>query len=167
MEVKVEGNEVRFSGVLDEGIAQDVIESVLKEAQKNCKDQRILVDYSEVKRANSCGILTWLQVTSMGSYPITYVNVPVWLIAQFNMIEEFMMGDITISSIQAPFYCPDTDETTILTLKVGEDIPVQEQYDDFEFPVQTIDGKEYEPDFEPSDYFLFITFNIERFRRTA
>ena len=167
MDVRVEGRTLHFSGVLDEASIMDAVKTSIEEGASNAAGQRVLFDLSEVKRANSCGILSWLRLLRDVDVPVTYINTPIWLIAQFNMIAEFFSGEVDVESIQAPFYCPDDDTSIALTLLIGKDVPVQDDYEDFEFENRTIEGREYEPDFDPAEYFAFIAVNYQRFGSAA
>lgn len=166
MDLKVEGHTLRFSGVLDETTDMEQARQAII-ALGASQGPEVYLDLSEVRRANSCGILSWLRLLRDVNLSFVYVNAPVWLIAQFNMISEFFVGRVRVESIQAPFYCPADDSSLSLTLFVGEDIPVRDDYEDFQFANRAIDGKEYEPDFDPAEYFSFIAANFQRFGSAA
>ncbi len=167
MEVVVNNANVEFSGLLNEESSVDKIKKGLEQAFANSKDKVVRLDFSKVKRANSCGILAWYKILDeFKEGTCVYINVPRWLVEQFN-ISDFLSDRTLVESIQANFYCPsnDTHETLLLTL--GKEIPIQESYDDFSLVMKSKDGLDLEIDFEPSEYFYFISSNIKRFKGEA
>lgn len=167
MEVAVNDTTIEFSGLLNEESSMEVIKNGLVQAFKNSKDKVVRLDFSRVKRANSCGILAWYKILENFNDGIfVYVNVPRWLVEQFN-ISDFLSDKTRVESIQANFYCPsnDTHETLLLTL--GKEIPILDNYDQFNLVLKNKDGLDLEIDFEPNEYFYFITSNLKRFKGDA
>jgi hypothetical protein len=54
-----------------------------------------------------------------------------------------------------------------LLLTLGKEIPILESYDDFSLIMKSKDGLDLEIDFEPNEYFYFISSNIKRFKGEA
>ena len=167
MEVVVNESIIEFSGLLNEESSVENIKKALEQAFNNSKDKIVCLDFSKVKRANSCGILAWYKL--LGAFKdgiCIYKNVPRWLVEQFN-ISDFLSERTRVESIQANFYCPsnDTHETLLLTL--GKEIPILDNYDNFNLVMKSKDGLDLEIDFEPNEYFYFISSNIKRFKEAT
>lgn len=162
MLVKQEGQLVSLEGILNEHVDLQVVESAVVEASKSAKGGAVSLDLSKVNRANSSGLLQWLRMTKRLKCPLNYVNTPVWLVEQFNMIDEFFDGKISVESIFAHFYCPDTDTSETHLLKVGVEVPIQDQYKSFHLKVTSADGKLLEPDFDERSYFHFIARHLSK-----
>lgn len=158
MDAQRNGSTVSFSGILDEHTSADALRRTLTEAMQTVQGRRVSLDLSQVRRANSVGILTWFKLLRDLAPRATYVNMPVWLVEQFN-VSEGIRGDIDIESFQAPFYCPEKDTHAIISLVVGRDVPVQTDYEDFEISLPNPDGTVFEADFEPAEYLHFLVVN--------
>jgi hypothetical protein len=156
MNLLLENNLLKLSGVINEQTPAGEIAQKLKEA--SAVGPRVRVDMSGVPRCNSIGIWAWLKaIRDAGNPPITYVNCPPWLVDQFNMMREFLVGDVVVEDIQVPFYNESTDEIVIQLLKIGSDIPVQGSYDEFVVP-QPVEGcSNCELAIDPDIYFAFLT----------
>jgi hypothetical protein len=164
MEVTTNRNILILSGVLNEQTKFDALRAAMEQGRTASPDGRVVLDLSGVPMANSIGILHYLRfLASFAHPPLTYVNTPPWLVEQLGFLEEFIDEETIVASIQAPYYSPSGDESELVLLTLGVDVPIQESYDDFR-PVMTINGVAFEPDFEPESFFYFITRHIERFR---
>jgi hypothetical protein len=163
MDVAVHKNTVVFSGILNEDSASNVIKSSLEEALNSSPDKKVFVDFSKVKRANSCGILTWYKVLETLPGFFTYINVPRWLVEQFN-ISDFLNKNTTVESIEANFYCPQNDTHENIYLVIGKEIPILEDYSSFQLVLKNKDGLDLEMDFEPVEYFSFISSSFQKFK---
>lgn len=162
MEVAVDKNTVEFSGLLNEDSSSEAIQKGLEEALNNSPEKTIYIDFSKVKRANSCGILTWYKVLESLSGKFIYIKVPRWLVEQFN-ISDFLNENTTVESIEANFYCPQNDTHENILLVIGKEIPVLEDYSEFTLVMKTKDGLDLEMDFEPNEYFYFISASTQKF----
>ena len=158
MDAQRNGSTVFFSGILDEHTTAEALRKTMREAMHSVQGRRLSLDLSEVRRANSVGILTWFRLLGDLAPCVSYVNMPVWLVEQFNF-SEGIRGDVDIESFQAPFYCPEKDTHAIKSLVVGRDVPIQANYDDFEISLPNPDGTVFEADFEPSEYLYFLVVN--------
>jgi ABC-type transporter Mla MlaB component len=165
MDVAVKGITVEFSGILNEESSVELIRQALEQGLKNAEDKTIRLDFSKVKRANSCGILAWYKIVEKIQGSFIYVNVPRWLVEQFN-ISDFLSEKMFVESIQAHFYCPQIDTHEVVLLHLGKDIPILKNYDDYEIQIKSKDGFDMEMDFEPNEYFFFISRNTEKYRRS-
>ena len=156
MKATVVSSKVEFSGVLNEDSPMDKTEEILRSAASALSEgARLKIDFSNVARANSCGILAWFKLAEHIDFPLAYVNAPVWLVEQFGFYT-FPSSKVIVESLYAPFYCPQNDLHQIFVLKLGVDIPLLENYINFSFEHITEDGLHFEPDFEPEHYFKFI-----------
>ena len=86
--------------------------------------------------------------------PLCYVRTPVWLVEQFNMIDEFFDGDVSVESIYAHFYSPENDSSETRLLTLGTDVPILENYRNYN---ASSEGSQLEPDFDERSYFHFIS----------
>ncbi|KAB8028052.1 hypothetical protein [Fluviispira multicolorata] len=167
MEVVVNNTTVEFSGLLNEESSVDLIKQGLEQAIKNSAAKKeVNLDFSKVKRANSCGILAWYKILENFDCSFIYVNAPRWLVEQFN-ISDFLSEKTTVSSIYANFYCPSNDTHEVLLLNIGKEIPILDNYDEFNLVLKNKEGFDLEIDFEPSEYFYFISSNPKRFKKEA
>jgi anti-anti-sigma regulatory factor len=163
MEVAVKNNTIEFSGILNEDSSIDKIKEGLQKALSNANNKSIFVDFSNVKRANSCGILAWYKILETLDGKFIYINVPLWLVEQFN-ISDFLGENTDVKSIEANFYCPQNDSHENLFLEIGKDIPVLQDYSSYSMTLKNKDGMELEMDFEPNEYFYFISSRFEKFK---
>lgn len=158
MQVRNEGSTVIFSGILNEHVDLNATESVIYVAHRTLNEASgtVFLDFSQVSRANSSGLLQWLRLMKKIQLPMCYVRAPVWLVEQFNMIDEFFDGQVTVESIYAHFYCPETDSNETRLLTLGVDVPILENYRTFRVTVPSNENAELEPDFDERSYFHFI-----------
>jgi len=156
MQVRNEGHTVFFSGVLNEHVDLNNTEAALLAAQQSLTDKqkRVCLDLSQVSRANSSGLLQWLRLMKKIQTPLCYVRTPVWLVEQFNMIDEFFDGDVSVESIYAHFYSPENDSSETRLLTLGTDVPILENYRNYN---ASSEGSQLEPDFDERSYFHFIS----------
>jgi len=92
-----------------------------------------------------------------------YIKVPRWLVEQFN-ISDFLNENCSVQSIEANFYCPQNDTHENVVLILNKDIPILEDYNDFKLVLKNKDGLDLEMDFEPSEYFYFISAAAQKLR---
>lgn len=159
MQVRNDGYTVFFSGILNEHVDLNSTESAIHAARQSLSDTqtRVCLDFSQVSRANSSGLLQWLRLMKKIQIPLCYVRTPVWLVEQFNMIDEFFDGDVSVESIYAHFYYPETDSSETRLLTLGTDIPILENYRNFSTSSALTDAGQLEPDFDERSYFHFIS----------
>jgi ABC-type transporter Mla MlaB component len=165
MQVRNEGHTVYFSGVLNEHVDLNNTEAALLAAQQSVTDKqpRVCLDFSHVSRANSSGLLQWLRLMKKTRIPLCYIRTPVWLVEQFNMIDEFFDGDVSVESIYAHFYSPETDSSETHLLTLGTDVPILENYRSYN---AQLEGSQLEPDFDERSYFHFISRHLYKAKPT-
>lgn len=154
-----------FEGILDEDVQQSTLINAFAKLKASGLTPPLVLDFSKVEYANSAGILTWVKFLREINVACRYVNAPIWLIHQMNMIDDFLKNGSTVYSFQAPYFCPETQESKSLLLVVGKDIPVQKDYAGFAAPNRSEGGKVYECDFIPERYLSFISGNYEQFSK--
>ena len=153
---RIDGDRLSIEGDLDEGVTASEVEALLGAGRQSVRDSELKLDLSGVVHANSLGIRAWLTGFRKSRGPYCYVRMPVWLVAQCNMISEFMAGEVRVDSLFAPFYCVQSGETIERLLVVGKDVPLLEDYSSFDFPFVSADNKVYEPDFDAAEHFGFL-----------
>lgn len=162
MLLKQEGSLVSLEGILNEHVDLEIIEDAIVQSAKSSQEGIVSLDLSQVIRANSSGLLLWLRMTKRIKCGLNYIRTPVWLVEQFNMIDEFFEGKISVESFFAHFYSEERDEIETRLLKVGSDVPVQDNYKNFNLTLTSADGKTLEPDFDERSYFHFIARHISK-----
>lgn len=160
MTISLLPNLIIFEGILDENSNLDVVENHFKNHHSG---EPICVDFSKVRFGNSIGIVKWLRVLLNHNMRIDYINAPIWLVKQFNMISTFLEKGDWVSSLYIPYYCADTDEELLVKMDIGKDIPILKNYSSFKLEDRDVDQKTFEPDIAPSLYFDFIAKNYETF----
>jgi len=164
MNTNVLPNSLIFEGVLDEETAQTDLTNALAKLMASGGKPPVTLDFSKVVYCNSAGIIVWIRFLRESKLTFKYVNAPIWLIGQFNMVKDLLANGSFVESFQAPFFCLKSQESKALTLEVGKDIPVLSDYGTYKVPNRKVDGKEFEVDFVPERYFSFISENIEQFK---
>jgi ABC-type transporter Mla MlaB component len=156
-------NTMIFEGVLDENTLLSDLESALSKISGVSKGNYINVDLSKVHRANSSGILVWLKFLNRAGYRFKYINAPVWLVEQFNIISGYFAKGSVVESFQAPFYSPKSQKSINVNLMIGKDVPLLRDYRNYSVPSREFNGETYEADFAPAQYFNFLSLNYDNF----
>jgi hypothetical protein len=154
---RLDGDCLVVDGEIDERATVSELTALLEAGRQVVGHKELKLDLSRVDGANSLGIRSWLMAVKAVRGPFCYVHMPEWLVEQCNIISEFMAGQIRVESLYAPFYCNDTQERRLLLVVVGRDIPLLQDYGSFMYPPVRLDGKIYEPDFDPVDLFGFLS----------
>lgn len=157
-------NALIFEGQLDEMTSISHLVEAFEAIKRQGFKEPLILDLSNVSRGNSAGILTWLRFLKQIKTKSKYVNAPLWLVGQFNMITGYFEAESYVEGFQAPLFDPVSETSKVVTLKVGLDVPVLESYSDFSMNNTKIDGVEYEVDFVPEQYFSFISENFQIFK---
>ncbi len=157
MEIRVENDLVEFVGYLSEKTSAEDIQTGLQKALQASHSGVVRIDFSKVERANSVGILKYLKVFESLHIKAVYERAPIWLVEQFNVIQEFLHGDVTVASLYARFFSLTTNKHVTQLLHVGKDVPLLSNYKDFEIELKDESGQMLEPDFDPQLYFSFLT----------
>lgn len=163
MKTRVEGDIVIFEGVLDETDSLEDLQATLKKI-KQSRPSAITVDFSKVSSGNSSGILVWLKAVYGAAAQVKYVNAPVWLVNQFNSIRGYFENKSYVESFFAPFFNESQDQSFHVQFIVGKDIPIQKDYSNFTVQDRVKDGLTYQPDFDPQQYFGFISRHLANFQ---
>jgi hypothetical protein len=114
------------------------------------------LDFRDVRRANSLGIIRWSKFVRSVKGPFEYRNVPTWLVEQINLRVIALGTDSRVSSIMAPFYCGADGSHEVHCLEIGRDVPVLDDYSNFNIERTSRKGLKLEADFEPKEYFGFL-----------
>lgn len=166
MRIKVLSKLLYCEGNLDESTSPAQLNSSLLQIITTEGEGPIIADLSNVSRANSSGVLTWLKFIRGANLQFKYVNAPVWLVGQFNIVTGYFEHHSFVESFFAPYYSESTRSSKNLLLKIGTDFLIQQQYPStFKFPVRIVDDLEYEIDFDPGRYLKFIEKNYENFKK--
>lgn len=166
MKYRVQGDTVHFTGNLNELVAPELLVQALREVVQANLGECIRMDFSEVQRANSLGLRSWVNAINEIEFEGWYVRAPTWLVRQVNMIDNFFKkGSLLIESFYAEFCETDTGELHQVLLHVGKEVPLQEDYAEFEFePLSEVENAEsWEPDFDQEEYLEFISENLEAY----
>lgn len=164
MEMTVRNGCVTLLGRLDEADTKAKVVGALETARAQLSDPAapVRVDFSGISFANSLGIREWCLCLEAFPHPITYVRAPCWLIEQMNIVQELLREDMDVESFFAPFFSEATDTTELKVLEVGTDVPLLDDYTDFEVPAKFLEGG-FTPDFDADSYFVFLT-DLKRYR---
>ena len=162
MQAKISEGTVYFSDVLNE----DTDFTTLLALLESSRQRTVRISFAAVERANSCGIIAWFRLVRDLELRVRYVESPVWLIEQLNMSPFFLRKSV-VESFYAPFFDPESRKQLLCLLTVGVDVPVLPSYENFEWHPQASAYALLEPDFEPEEYFRFITSNLAEFRTGA
>lgn len=156
MRVDISKGILSFDGFLDEHTSMNEISGALLKLKDLKTPTPIVVDFSKVSRGNSSGISVWLKFLKMAALQFKYIQAPVWLVSQFNIVHGYFENNSFVQSFYAPYYAPANRASKDILLNVGKDIPIQKDYSTVTMPNIIIDGLEYEFDFDPNQYFFFL-----------
>lgn len=118
---------------------------------------------------NSSGLLEWLRFSHSHNFPFVYEAAPSWLVGLFNSVGSFFQRpNIGITSMVVPYYDTQIDDSDMVLMQVGEDIPLLASYEGFDGmsllknrPLYA--DREVEPDFDPVRYFRFLAAQHQQF----
>ncbi len=158
-------NGLKFEGVLDEMTSGQHLEQALGTLRAQKISGPVILDFSAVTRANSAGIVTWLRFFQKVSKPAKYVNSPIWLVSQFSMIKGYFDSESYVESFYAPYFDLKTEKSASFVHRIGKDLPLLENYENFQAPNIEINGNICEPDFTPQQYLSFISENYSVFKK--
>lgn len=114
------GSRISFAGELSE---EADFTPLLKEEFK----QRLLVDFSEVSRVNSCGLRAWMefvfQLNGRGVRLVLERCSPA-IVSQLNMISNFGGVGAEVRSVLAPYYCEacDIENCFLLDFSLSQEV---------------------------------------------
>lgn len=142
--------QVKISGVIDEFSRFDEVFSKGKE--------EIWIDFSEVSRINSSGIREWVQAVLSADTRLHLQNCSSVMVDQFSMIPEFVGKNGTVESFYAHYICDTCGYEKKRLLKVGTDISLDSEYEDYmECDCDNCQAV-MELDHNPDIYFAFLRF---------
>ncbi len=162
MNVKIESHTAVFEGALDEEVVYQDLQASF--AKLNLKEESSVVslDFSRVTKGNSSGIVLWLRFLKTVAFPFKYVHTPVWMVAQFNMVNGYFGKTGAVESFQVPFYCEELDELIGVEVQLGKEIPLQKSYVGFQMPPVERNGHIYHMDFVPTKLLKFLVDNHDQ-----
>jgi ABC-type transporter Mla MlaB component len=107
--------ELAVIGSLDES-SEVSLNNALSELKSSC-----VVDFSQTKNVNSCGVRAWIQFLQKAEKKakISFANCVPDIVIQMNMIPAFK-GEAKIISLQAPFFCEDCGQTKNITQSMSD-----------------------------------------------
>lgn len=144
---------VVVEGPLTETYSYTGLAEAISQAARS--SERVALDLKAVTRMNSLGIREFVDMIDHLATPIIYRNCPEHMVDQFNMLgEAFFPKHVEVESFYAAFVDREGERCQRI-LQVGSDVPLREDYDEFEFE-ETESCKDLELDFEPEDYFDFL-----------
>ena len=89
---------------------------------KDLQSSEIEIDWGYVASINSCGIREWTNCLSSlnADMKINYLNCPVHIVEQINMIVDFLRKNATVQSMFCPYYCDNCDKEESILLDINE-----------------------------------------------
>ncbi len=126
---------------------------------EKCSD-RAIIDFSQVKHANSIGIRKFIEALYSTELFIEYIKVPVSVVGYINEISELLTENTTIRSCYVPFYCSSCDEEHDKLINIVEHIPDPENIKLPEFSCECGGGTLTMEEDEDA-YFLFLMNNAQ------
>lgn len=162
---KFENKQLNFFGKLDETDEAKNIADTIEDAGKQLSAKTITIDFSGTTGANSVGVSTWVKTLQSLSVTIKYVNMPEWLAEQMNMIPALATQMASVDSVLAPYYSEDTNDIVFQKIDTSDLPRLQEKIASGALETIEIDGKSFEADFDPSDYFYFLIEGLEEFSK--
>ena len=155
MQVNFVEGVIKLEGQLTEQSSRDVFKKFILDAQ-GTGHSSVLIDFSKVTRANSCGLMEFISAIYDAKTDIEYINCPVWLVDQFNEVDELLPDHCTVKSVFAPFVNEDDGSVVNLIIPIVDDFDSSETYAKLE-EMALPDGKKLTPDFDKEEYFYFTT----------
>ncbi|MEI7972880.1 MAG: hypothetical protein WCH11_00780 [Bdellovibrio sp.] len=157
-EIKKSKNGYRLSGVLDERVSIRDFQVIV-----DVVSTPVEFDFNSVSRASSSGIVEWMRFIKQYPSPFYYVNCPVWLVNQFNLMSDLIkQGESAVVSLWAPYFCEEDESNHHILIRIPKDVSLAGGFNPG--PVHEA-GKEYTPDFVPDRYLKFVSLNAEGFQR--
>lgn len=165
MKIEVTGEgKIICSGAMDESLSGSELKAIFEKLRPTLGAQPLAVDFANVRSANSNGVVNWLRFLDSTRHPVKYQNAPIWMVRQFNMLQQFFAFGSFAESITVPFHSTTGTESIAVVLKLGSEIELRPNYRDFELPPRVIQGESYAMDCDPEAYFAFITSRYSHFK---
>ncbi len=120
------------------------------------EDHIITTSFERVGHINSVGVRKLIKVLRDCERTLNFVNSPVWLVDQFNMINGFFGEKHFATSFYCPYYSESSGDEHFHLISIATDFDLGSS-----FTVQSFSDIEHEkvvysPDFESSSYFAFL-----------
>ncbi len=166
MKFQIEGQNVIFSGVLDESFLSSEFLEQIKKLRSTIKSRAVNLDFSNVLYANSIGIANWIKLIDQlkeGTY--YYSKTPIWLVHLMSIISGVVPENFYVTSMSVPFYSENHDKEIQVLMEIGRDIPLLDDYSSFNLESKTVDGILYEPDISEDHYFRFLVIDSVRLKK--
>lgn len=154
----VSQNTVKLSGKLDETTQVEELFALFQSAAEANPhaDGQVIFDFGDCQMANSIGISIWINFLKSKSICAKYCNVPEWLVAQFNQLDELLVNFGGVDSVLAPYYCDETSDTTFQVIDTQNLKELRLKVESDQFCELSIAGQTFVPDFEAKEYFDFL-----------
>lgn len=149
---KIENDTFIFEGTLNSSEASKAFDDAFS---KLTSASIAKFDFSGVTTANSTGIIELFNFLKKLTCTIEHHNTPVWLLDLFNMVEGIHTDNTKVKSIQLPYQSESSGKEILKIYTFGESLPDQKNYDDVEIDLITVDGEEFEGDFDLPTLLMF------------
>lgn len=163
MECIMSAGMVKLRGELIETTQLDPLKERFRQLQDSHAE--IIVDFSELERANSLGLKGWLDFIDAVPNPLAYAHCPSWLVRQFGMINGFLPEKVRVLSFEAPFQHEESGEIHMVLYEVGKTLLLLDDYANFTPEPVVVEGKTFVHAFLPEDYLDFLVELKARSRR--
>lgn len=145
---------IQVKGWLDERIETS---DLAKEVQGMIgSHQHVTLDFGELDRANSSGLRYLALLLQKHQSQVSVDFLPVFFVELINFAAIIPLKT-EIKHILIPFYNPNSDELVEVSALVGKDIPILEQYENFDCTHLLPEGSPLVPDFDPEDLLGFLS----------
>ncbi len=160
---KINNLHIIFEGALDETIPDSFFSHLEKQLHQvlnnDSQNKKIDVDFSNVVRGNSIGIINWLKFIKKLKLSCQYNNSPPWLVQSFSLMPDFFTQASRVKSILVPYYNAAENKSILRLFTIGKDIPSLKDNSEFQFPIHNEGGLDYEADVDPRKYLHFLSWN--------
>lgn len=166
------GDEVRFEivpnpqeavialkGWMDERIETSGIRQILINLYK--EKSKVILDLGDLDRANSSGLRYLAILLQEFGARVGIQRLPAFFVELIN-VAAIIPDNVDIISFHVPFYHPKTDHVEEICLEIGKDIPLKDNYEDFDCTSLVSPESGLIPDFEPQEFFTFLTERLHK-----
>lgn len=148
-----------LKGWMDERIETSGIRQTLLHLLK--EKTKITLDLGDLDRANSSGLRFLAILLQEFSTRIGIKRLPAFFVELIN-VAAIIPDSVEIISFHVPFYHPKTDHIEEICLEIGKDIPLKDNYEDFDCMALVSRDSGLIPDFEPQEFFTFLTERLQK-----
>jgi hypothetical protein len=150
---KTDGNTILFYGELTEQTDDALLTECIT---KSNTFESLSLDFSEVDGANSNGIIKLTKYLNAINASYNFINTPIWLLESFSMVSGLIKDPALVSTVRLPFYSEDEDKEIVKVFEIGKDIPILDDYSNFELDDIEQEGVVYSAEFDESMIFSFL-----------